>query len=116
MAYNKKLAEQAQKIISVLKELETVSAVPEEKKMFGGICWPVQGSMAGGIINDDLIVRVGPDNYKEALGRPHTRVFDVTGKVMKGWIMVSPNGWVTDAELEKWVRQGVTFALTLPPK
>ena len=84
--------------------------------MFGGICWLIQGNMASGVINDDLIVRVGPDGYETALTQAHTRVFDVTGKIMKGWVMVSPEGWASEPALEKWVRQGVEFALTLPPK
>ena len=52
----------------------------DEKKMFGGICFLLHGNMACGIINDDLIVRVGPDRYQAALGLPHTREFDVTSQ------------------------------------
>jgi hypothetical protein len=60
----------------------------EEKKMFGGIGFLVQGNMACGVHRDDLIIRVGSDRYPEATGQPYTKVFDMTGKPMTGWIIV----------------------------
>jgi len=60
------------------------------------------------------LVRVGPEGYEEALGRPHAKVFDLTGKPMKGWITVAPGGHETDEALADWVQQGVDFALSLP--
>jgi len=88
----------------------------EEKKMFGGVGFMLQGNMACGILNDDLIVRVGPDQYEEALAAPHARPFDITGRPMTGWVMVGPAGYAEDEELEHWVRQGLTFAGSLPAK
>ncbi|MDX1686841.1 MAG: TfoX/Sxy family protein [Candidatus Promineifilaceae bacterium] len=88
----------------------------EEKKMFGGVGFMLQGNMACGILNDDLIVRVGPDRYEEALAAPHARPFDITGRPMTGWVMVGPAGYGEDEDLERWVQQGLTFAESLPAK
>lgn len=87
-----------------------------EKKMFGGVCFLLQGNMACGIINDDLIVRVGPGAYENALGLPDTRKFDITVRPMRGWVMVSSDGHEADEDLEAWVEKGAQFALTLPSK
>ena len=72
--------------------------------------------MACGILNDDLIVRVGPANYEDALMLPHSREFDITGRPMKGWVMVSSDGFDSEEVILAWVNKGVDFALTLPPK
>jgi len=87
-----------------------------EKKMFGGVGFLVQGNMACGVHGDDLIVRVGPERYEETLARPHTKLFDLTGRPMSGWIMVTPAGVAGNEELAAWVRMGVEFALSLPSK
>lgn len=87
-----------------------------EKKMFGGVGFMLQGNMACGVNRDDLIVRVGPARYEEALAESHTRPFDMTGRPMKGWVVVMPAGCASDADLERWVQQGVACALSLPPK
>ncbi len=87
-----------------------------EKKMFGGVCFFLQGNMACGVLNEKLIVRVGPDNHEKFLKMPNTRVFDITGKTIKGWIMVTAAGCKTDKHLSSWVEHGVTFAMTLPAK
>ena len=87
-----------------------------EKKMFGGVGFMLHGNMACGINKDNLVVRVGPDKYEAALDRPYTTVFDITGKPMKGWVLVEPPGLESDEMLSEWVQQGVDFALSLPPK
>ena len=84
--------------------------------MFGGVGFLLGGNMACGVLNDDLIVRVGPDVYEESLATPHARVFDITGRVMKGWVMVAPPGYAEDTDLANWVERGITFARSLPPK
>jgi len=86
------------------------------KKMFGGVCFLTHGNMACGIINDHLIVRVGLDGYEASLKFPHTRKFDLTGKPMKGWVMVSSEGYESDEDLFEWIQRGVRYALSLPPK
>jgi TfoX/Sxy family transcriptional regulator of competence genes len=109
MAYDEGLARRIREALGELPGLV-------EKKMFGGIGFMVQGNMACGVNKDDLIVRVGAERYEEALASPHTRPFDMTGRPMKGWVMVSANGYESDDALKDWVQQGVEFALTLPPK
>jgi TfoX/Sxy family transcriptional regulator of competence genes len=84
--------------------------------MFGGLCFLLNGNMVCGILNDDLIVRVGPQNYANALKDAYARQFDITGKPMKGWVMVSGENLQSDHELLEWVRRGANFALSLPPK
>src|SRR6266511_107130 len=87
-----------------------------EKEMFGGLGFIVQGNMCCGIHGDDLIVRVGPAGHADALARPHTRPFDLTGRPMKGWLLVEPSGYESDEDLAAWVEQGWQFARSLPPK
>ena len=88
-----------------------------EKAMFAGIAFLLDANMAVGITSTaDLMVRVGPDGEAEALAAPHARPFDMTGRPMKGWILVERAGIETEAELNAWVRQGVEVARGLPPK
>jgi TfoX/Sxy family transcriptional regulator of competence genes len=87
-----------------------------ERKMFGGIGFMLHGNMAVGVINEDLIVRVGRERYESALAEPHARVFDMTGRPMTGWVVVTVEGYAADEDLERWVQQGVDHASSLPPK
>jgi hypothetical protein len=87
-----------------------------EKKMFGGVGYLLNGNMACGVHKDHLIVRVGPDQYQSALEKPHTKVFDITGQPMSGWVMVAPEGCADEAALAEWVQMGLDFAATLLPK
>ena len=88
-----------------------------EKAMFGGLAFLLHGNMAVGLSGGgELMVRVGPDGTDAALARPHTRLFDMTGRPMKGWILVAPQGVRTKRQLAAWVSRGVDFARTLPPK
>lgn len=87
-----------------------------EKKMFGGIAYLLHGNMACGILREQLIVRVGPRRYGEALARPDTRPFDVTGRPMTGWVQVAPAGWEAPGQLSAWLELGVAYAHSLPPK
>ena len=109
MAYDEGLAQR-------VRELLEERAGFDEKKMFGGICFLLHGNMSCGIIEDDLIVRVGKERYEECLSQAHTRKFDVTGRPMTGWVMVSYEGYESDQELSKWVEKGVSLVLTLPLK
>ncbi len=88
----------------------------QEKKMFGGVCALINGNMACGVNKDDLIVRVGAESYQEALSHPHTKVFDITGRVMTGWVMVEPPGCASEADLAAWVARGLAFVRSLPAK
>ena len=109
MAYDEGLA---QRIQEMLDEQPNLVA----KKMFGGVGFMVQGNMACGVHKDMLIVRVGPEAYEETMQYPHTLPFDMTGRAMKGWVMVEPGGFESDADLKQWVQSGLEFTLTLPPK
>jgi len=109
MAYDEGLAERIREIM----EEEPGFA---EKKMFGGICFVLFGNMVCGIIKEDLIVRVGLDNYEKMLKLPYTKKFDLTGRSMKGWVMVLSEGLDSDEALNDWVQRAVSFVRTLPPK
>ena len=87
-----------------------------EKKMFGGVGFMLGGNMACGVNQENLIIRVGPENYQDALSRPNVEIFGLTGREMKGWIVVKESGYQKDDDLQEWVDQGVAFALSLPEK
>lgn len=96
-------------------ELVGLSGITE-KKMFGGVGFMLNGNMACGVNGDELIVRVGPQRHEEALTHPGVRTFDMTGKPMAGWVFVSHTA-VEDAQVfREWLRWGVEFAASLPPK
>jgi TfoX/Sxy family transcriptional regulator of competence genes len=109
MAYDEGLAERIR---------ERLGAEPDvtEKRMFGGLAFLHRGNMAVGVSGDDLMVRVGPDATDTALSRPGTRVFDMTGRPMRGWILVAGSALAEDDVLGDWVDEGHAFAASLPPK
>ena len=86
------------------------------KKMFGGVCHLLNGNMVGGVHKDKLIFRLGEKESGKALQKEHVIPFDITGKPMKGWIMVEKEGFKTDEELRALLNLTKTFAKTLPPK
>ena len=81
-----------------------------EKRMFGGICFLVDGNMACGVVGDELMVRVGPDAYAEALARPHAREMDFSGRPMRGLVYVGRAGIRSDEQLRAWVLRGLEFS------
>ena len=87
-----------------------------EKKMFGGLAFMVQGHMCCGVNGDELMVRVDPDGYEEALAQPHAREMDFTGRALKGFVYVAPVGFATDDDLAAWVERAADFVLSQPPK
>jgi len=108
MAYDTKLAERIR---------EGLGGIPfVEKRMFGGIGFLIHGNMACGVHKKDMIVRVNPERHEKLLRKPHAKPFDITGKPMKGWLLVEAEGCKTARQLEAWVKEGVEFASTLPPK
>lgn len=109
MAYDKKLHERIREVVFGMPGLS-------ERKLFGGICFSVNGYMACGVQKKDLVIRVGPQHHDHALSRKHTRPMDFTGKPMTGYIYVSEAGYKRKADLERWVSQGIEFVQTLPPK
>jgi TfoX/Sxy family transcriptional regulator of competence genes len=110
MAFDEGLA---QRIRAVLDHRSDV----EDRRMFGGITFLVSGNMACGVIGEDLAVRVGRENSEALIGsEPGTRVFDMTGRPMRGWVLVAPEATADDGDLERWVTRGEEFAAGLPPK
>ena len=109
MAYDRNLADRV---------LERLLGQPglEQKRMFGGVSFMVQGNFACGVVKDDLCVRVGKDRYEEALASADARPMDFTGKPMAGWVFVGPRGSADDVRLQEWVERGLSNALSLPAK
>ena len=109
MPYNERIDSRIGKIVSSWKNTE-------RKKMFGGICQLLNGNMVCGVYKDYLILRLGEDAAQEALEQPYVRPFDITGRPMKGWVMVEEQGFETDQALKDWLNKAKTFVSTLPPK
>jgi len=86
-----------------------------ERKMFGGLTFMITGNMCCGVNGDELIVRLDPDHEDAALARPHARPMDFTGRPMRGFVTVQPKG-LKGAQLNRWVREAVARAASLPPK
>jgi len=108
MAYDEGLVERIRQLMADVPGVV-------EKKMFGGLSFMVDGNYACGVA-DTLVVRVGKANHEEAVADPHARIMDFTGRPMKGWVYVDAPGYEEDADLATWVRRGVEYARSLPPK
>jgi len=87
-----------------------------EKRMFGGLALLASGNMSVGIHGNELIVRVDPAKTDELLKKPGVRIFDITGKPMKGWLLVAAEAVPDSKSLQSWVRMGLAYAKALPPK
>ena len=109
MAYDEGLAQRVREALSERPDLS-------ERKMFGGLCFMLGGNMCTGIVGEELMLRVGPDSYEDALARPHAREMDFTGRAMKGFVYVAPEGFETTDGLSSWIDRGLAFVLSLPPK
>ena len=107
MSYNDTLAKKVRALLSGTDGLT-------EKEMFGGLAFMLNGNMACGVVGEELMVRVGPDNYHKALAERYTRPMDFTGRPLKGLVYVEEDAVVAD--LDNWVNRGAEFAGSLPPK
>ena len=87
-----------------------------ERPMYSGIAFMVQGNLCCGVLEDNLVVRVGPDTYDDALREPHARPMDFTGRPLPGFVFVDRAGFSSAESLQQWVERGLRFARTLPPK
>lgn len=105
MAYNQALAERLQAL---------AGGGLEAKKMFGGVGYLLNGNMACGVHNNDVILRLGAGEAEKLLRMPFARVFDMTGRAMRGWVLV--DAAIGDDELAYWVGESVAFAGSLPAK
>ena len=103
MAYDEGLA---QRLREIFAERDDVT----ERKMFGGLAFMLSGNMCCGVLGDELMARVGPDQYASALEQPDARQMDFTGKALKGFVYVAYQGISSDEELETWVERCTDFA------
>ena len=108
MAYDEGLAQR------IREQLDRPAVV--EKAMFGGLAFLLRGNMCVGVIGDDMIVRLDPAEYDRALKRAGARVFDFTGRPMKGWLVVDGPTIEDDAALAGWIDVATRFVAFLPPK
>ena len=109
MPYNKDLEARIQKIVSSWKNTDS-------KKMFGGICHLLNGNMFCGVYKDFLILRLGEDKAGAALKLPFVKPFDITGRPMKGWVMVEERGFAGEKELKEWLEEAREFVKGLGSK
>ncbi|MDA2918383.1 TfoX/Sxy family protein [Desulfobacterota bacterium AH_259_B03_O07] len=109
MAYNEELAHRIRKIFKGKNRIS-------KKKMFGCLSFMLGGHMCCGVLNDDLVVRVGPDGYEHALAQRHVRPMDLNGGSLRGFVFVDPKGFATYDSLMTWIEMGIKFTPSLPPK
>ena len=109
MAFNEALAAR-------VRELVGASAGVVEKRMFGGLAFLVHGNMSVGMHGNELIVRLEPTQTDQALRESGVRIFDITGRPMQGWLLVSSSALESKGALRKWVSKGISYAQSLPPK
>jgi TfoX/Sxy family transcriptional regulator of competence genes len=109
MAFNENLAARIRKAVARKKNIE-------EKKMFGGIGFLLSGNMLVGVWKDSLIVRLGDEEGENALLEPYVKAFDITGRALKGWVLVEPGGVEDDNQLKEWIQRAAKFVEKLPAK
>ena len=108
MAYDEQLAVRIRTLLGNRTDVT-------ERKMFGGLTFMIGGHMCCGVNGNELIVRLDPEREDEALARPHARPMDFTGRPMRGFITVQPDG-LKGSRLSRWVQEAVARAESLPPK
>jgi TfoX/Sxy family transcriptional regulator of competence genes len=110
MAYDEDLANRVRELIAGEPDVT-------EMRMFGGLAFLVGGNMSVAASGQGgLMVRVDPEETDALVGRAHVRPFEMRGRLMQGWLRVDAEGLRTKRQLEPWVRRGVAYAGTLPPK
>lgn len=109
MAYSDSLVFRIRQVVARRRDMT-------EKKMFGGVCFLLNGNICVGVWRNSLIARLGAEQEDTALSEPYVKKMDVTGKPMKGWVLVEPDGVESDAQLSRWIEQAIEFVSTLPSK
>jgi hypothetical protein len=108
MAYNQELAVRVRQLLQGQPGLE-------ERKMFGGLTFMVMGHMCCGVHEEDLMVRIGSDGYEDALAEPGARLMDFTGRPLRGFLFIGPEGYGTAEGMRRWLDRAASFALSQPP-
>jgi TfoX N-terminal domain len=110
MAYDEDLANRIRELIGDAPDFT-------EQRMFGGLAFLIGGRMAVGVSGQGgLMVHVAREETERLLRRPHTRPFEMRGRAPEGWVRVDVEGVRTKRQLEPWVKRGVAYARSLPPK
>jgi len=109
MAFDELLAERIRHGLARKKDIE-------EKKMFGGIFFMKNGNVLVGVWKRSLIAQVGDKQIDDALLGPHVSRFDITGRAIKGWVLVAPEGVEDDEKVKDWIERAVKFVGKLPGK
>ena len=110
MAYDEKLAERIREAMASQRNVNEI-------KMFGGLCFTVNGNLAAGVRKNDLLVRVPQEDYATLLKEPGARTFDIMpGRTPKGFVVIDAKAVSTMPKLKKWVARGVEVASSMPPK
>jgi hypothetical protein len=110
MAYDEDLANR-------IRELIAPEAGVTEQRMFGGLAFLIGGHMSVAASRQGgIMVRIDPGETEALLAKPHTRPFEMRGRPLEGWLRVDPEGLKTKRQLEPWVKRGVAYARSLPPK
>jgi TfoX/Sxy family transcriptional regulator of competence genes len=109
MAYSEELADRVREVIEERPDVT-------ERKMFGGVAWMVKGNMACGVMGEDLMVRLDRDEVDEALSEEHVAPMEMTGRRMRGFVVVESAAIADDPDLARWVDAGSDFAEALPAK
>jgi TfoX/Sxy family transcriptional regulator of competence genes len=88
----------------------------EEKKMFGGIGFLLNGNLLVGVRKGSLVLRLGTEEGETALLEANVKVFDITGRAMKGWVVVDRDGVEDERQVKKWIQRAIKFVGKLPAK
>ena len=96
MAYNEKLNDRIREAMASLKKVE-------EKYMFGGVCYMLNGKMCVGVVKDEMMCRIDPDVYEESLEKDGCREMVFTGRPMKGYVFVGEEGMKTKKQFDHWI-------------
>ena len=109
MAYDEELANRMREVLADRTDVV-------EKKMFGGLTFMIRGHMACGVHKETMMVRLSESEAEEVLAEPHVREMDITGRPMRGFLFIEPDGVRTHEDVERWVGRAVAFNDTKPPK
>ncbi len=109
MAYDAAIAERVRRALARRRGVVA-------KNMMGGICFMLRGTMCCGVTGAAVMIRIGRDDEARALQEPHLRPLEFAGRRARGFVLVDPPGYRSDAALARWVERGVAVAMSLPPK